>query len=138
MSEAASMLEMEKVCFICTDDKYDEILLTTETKVYEYSSQDGLRTFTLSHQTFGFPETNFGEIQGESPSQNAKILQEVLSGEKKNAAYFVTVANAALGLYSADYEEDLSTCAAVAEEAILSGKAMNKLDALREFGSNNS
>ena len=71
---------------------------------------------------------------GKSPAHNAELLSKILSGEEKGAPHYVTVANAAMGLYSADYAEDIGTCVRAAQESILSGKALEKLEQLRDFG----
>jgi anthranilate phosphoribosyltransferase len=38
-----------------------------------------------------------------------------------------------LGLYCADFSNDLKECAKAAEDSILSGKALQKLEQLRDF-----
>lgn len=134
MAQAAQKLAMEKVCFVCTANKFDEISLTEETEVHEYSSSEGIKKYVISHKTFDFPKINAQELKGDSPERNAEILLDVLIHKRRNPVYFVTVANAAMALYSADYSNDLKQCAAVAEESILSGKALDKLNQLREFG----
>ncbi|TFH02431.1 MAG: anthranilate phosphoribosyltransferase [Calditrichales bacterium] len=136
MCDAAAMLDMEKVSFICTADKYDEILLSEPTDVFEYSKDQGIRHYTVSHQSFGLPVVSLKDIQGGTPENNAVILSRVLSGEEKDAAYFVTVANAAMALLTAGYSDDLSVCTAAAEDSVLSGNAMKKLEQLCAFGRN--
>ncbi len=135
MAEAAEYLEMEKVCFVCTDDRYDEITLTGTTKVFEYKKGNGVREFELTPSSLGLETIFLSDIKGDSAETNAKILLDIFEG-KDSAALNVTAANAALGLYAADYSNDINECFSAAIDVIKSGKAMNKLNALKEFGDN--
>jgi len=133
MAEAAALLEMEKVCFICTENKFDEILLNGKTRVIELS-KDGINDYQLSNESFGYPQIELAEILGDSPQYNAGLIQNLLTSSEKNAAFYVVAANAALALYVAGYSDNLKTCAARAEETILSGKAGEKLNHFIAFG----
>jgi anthranilate phosphoribosyltransferase len=62
------------------------------------------------------------------------LILNLFQNKKKNAAFYVTSANAALALYCADYSKDLNVCKEAAEESILSGKALAKLNELKCFG----
>ena len=134
MSEAAEHLEMEKVCFICTGDKIDEISLAEETLVNEFNKNESLKQYKISHETFNYPKLNIEEIKGEAPKYNAELILNLFTNKKKDAAFYVTSANAALALYCANYSEDLNICKEAAEESILSGKALAKLNELKCFG----
>ena len=133
MAKAAVWLEMEKVCFISTDDKYDEILLSGETRLFEYSKKKGIRIKTITNNDFDLPPVKMSHIKGSTPADNAKILSDILSGKEKGAPYFVTLANAAMALYAADFAPDLISCVPAAKESIDSGRAFEKLNKLREF-----
>jgi len=134
MAKAAVWLKMEKVCFICTEDKFDEILLRGGTRLFEYSKERGIRIKNITHKDFDLPEVKLSHIQGKSPENNAQILTNILSGKEKGAPFYVTIANAAMALYAADLAHDLSSCTDAAREAIESGQALDKLNQLREYG----
>jgi anthranilate phosphoribosyltransferase len=134
MAKATDYLDMEHVCFICTANKFDEISLTDNTNVYEYSKSAGLKQYPISAQTFGYEDILMDDILGDTPTRNAQIIQDLLQKKEKNAVFFVTVANAAMALYCAGFETDLKNCTHLAEESILSGKALEKLNQLRSFG----
>ena len=135
MCEATKYLDQEKVCFVCSNNKFDEIHLGEETSVFEFNGKENLPVYKISNNTFGFPKTIFDEIKGDSAERNAEIILDVLDKKKKNSAYYVTVANAAMGLYAAGHSDDLKKCAAKAEESIVSGSAYSKLMELKEFSS---
>ncbi len=134
MSEAVSLLGMDKVCFVCTDNKYDEITLSGVTDVFEYSINSEKKQFTISNETFGYPLITLKDIQGDSSKKNAEIIFSLFEKREKNAAFFVVAANAALALYSSGFSDKLGECKIAAEDSILSGKALDKLILLKEFG----
>lgn len=135
MCEATKYLDQEKVCFVCSNNKFDEIHLGEETSVFEFDGKENLPVYKISNETFGFPKTIFDEIKGDSAERNAEIILDVLNKKKKNSAYYVTVANAAMGLYAAGHSNDLKKCAATTEESIASGSAYSKLMELKNFSS---
>jgi anthranilate phosphoribosyltransferase len=134
LSEAAKHLEMEKVCFICTGNKIDEISLAEETQVNEFNVNEKLKQYEISHKTFDYPKLNIEDIKGETPAYNAELILNLLTNKKKDAVFYVTAANAAFALYCANYSKDLAACREAAEDSILSGMAMKKFDELKNFG----
>ncbi len=134
MAAAAEMLDMEKVCFVCNGDRFDEILLHQPTRVFEYSQKSGLAEYSVSAADFGFPQVDLSEVQGGSPQKNAAILEQILSGQVLNGAAYTVLANAAMGLYAAGLSTSLKDCASAATDALKSGRARQKLRSLREFG----
>lgn len=133
MAEAARFLEMDHVCFICTGDKRDEITLEGETEVNEYRAGAEVRQFTLTNADFGYPAVSLETIKGDTPQHNARILLDILRDRTESDALHVVVANAALALYCADTSTDLIACRELALGSIMSGKAYEKLEQLRNF-----
>lgn len=134
MIRALDFLNMEKVCFVCTEDRFDEVLLTGTTLVFEYQKSKNFNIFSISNKTFGYPEIKLNNIQGNSPDHNAEIIRKIFTDNKESSPYFVVAVNAALALYAAEYSGDLNICKQAAEESILSGKASKKLEQFIEFG----
>ena len=134
MAEAAKHLDMEKVYFVNTSNSFDEISLTGETDICEYSSGSEIKNFKVNHDSFGYTKIDIKNIQSDSAFNNSKILLSVLKDKIKNEAYYVVAANAALALNVAGISDDLIECRDAAEESILSGKAFEKLNALKNFG----
>jgi len=134
MSQAAKHLDFEKVCFLCSIDKYDEIYLGDLTEIYEFNHGEEIKTYTISNETFGYPKINFDAIQGGTPSENAQIILDVFQNKNKNGAFHTIAANTALALYSAGYSDNLKECQIAAENSILSGAAFAKLNELKNFG----
>ncbi|MCL2036734.1 MAG: anthranilate phosphoribosyltransferase [Oscillospiraceae bacterium] len=108
------------------EDGLDEISISAPTFVCEI--KDGwLKKYTVTPEQFGFESCGKSELTGGSPSVNAEILKSILSGEKgakRNAA----VLNSAAAIYIAGKAESIMAAVSVAEEAIDSGKALQKLE----------
>jgi anthranilate phosphoribosyltransferase len=136
MREAASKLNMEKVCFICTEDSYDEITLSGTTKVFEFDKKNGYKDYEITPNTFGYSMIKIGELVGGESNENAKIILDIFNGRELGPKKNVIIANAALALYSSGYSEDLQKCKLAAEESLISGNALKKLNQLKELGEN--
>jgi anthranilate phosphoribosyltransferase len=134
MSQAIKLLEMEKVCFLCTNNAYDEISLSHPTNVIEIMKDNSMLLYELTNGSFNYPTVELNQIQGGSAKENAGIIHEIFSEREKTPAYYVVAANAAVALKVAGYSDDLKTCLDAAEDSILSGKTLKKLNELKEFG----
>lgn len=135
VSEALQYLDMVKVCIVCTENKNDEITLNGETKVKEFNKGKEIKTYIVNNETFGYPKIDPEEIKGDNPEENAEIIKRLFTENKKDSAFYVVAANAAMGLYSAGVSYDLQKCKDIAEDSILSGKAFHKLEQLKNFQS---
>jgi anthranilate phosphoribosyltransferase len=135
MSEAAKYLEHEKVCFVCCNDKFDEIHLGEDTSVFEYNGDKKVSNYKLDSDIFGYSKTEYEDIKGDSAERNAEIILDILKRYVKGPSYYTVAANAALALYVAGFSDDIKKCANAAEESILSGAAFSKLNELKEFNS---
>ncbi|MDX1700088.1 MAG: anthranilate phosphoribosyltransferase [Melioribacteraceae bacterium] len=134
MTEAIKLLEMKKVAFLCTNNAYDEITLTDTTKVYEVNQDHSMLFYSLSNEDFDFPQISIDQIQGGSAEENAKIIFNIFSNKTRGPAYDVVVANAAMALKTSGISDNLSDCKSIAEESIISGATMKKLNELKDFG----
>ncbi|OGU77109.1 MAG: anthranilate phosphoribosyltransferase [Ignavibacteria bacterium RBG_16_34_14] len=134
MSGAVKYLEHEKVCFVCCNDKFDEVHLGDETSVFEYNGNSKISEYKINNEIFGYSKTNYEDIKGDSAERNAEIILDILERKIKSSAYYTVAANAALALYVSGYSDDLVKCAVAAEESILSGEALSKLNELKKLG----
>jgi anthranilate phosphoribosyltransferase len=133
MCSAAEYLGFEKICFVCTDNRFDEILLNGETNVYEYDKTHGTKNYKISNKTFSYPKVTLEEIAGSDARTNAEIILSVLKDKTQNGTFYTICANAAMALFAANYSNDLEICKQAAEKSILSNKAYEKLIELKEF-----
>jgi anthranilate phosphoribosyltransferase len=110
----------------------DEITICGETKVSEYNNRK-IKTYTISPEEFGLKVAKKEEIIGGTAERNKKIILDVLSGKERGAKRDVIVFNAGAALYAADEVSSIKKGIKKAEESIDSGKAMEKLEKMKEF-----
>ncbi len=79
----------------------------------------------------GFQRHDLQELKGSDASANAKILTEILSGEKGPRREAV-VMNAAIGFYVAGKGPTFKACRELAEQSLDSGKALQALETLKK------
>jgi len=133
MAEASNLLGMERVAFVCTNNQYDEITLTNTSEIIELNNSD-ISVREIDASTFGYNTITLNEIAGGTPKENAQIIIDLFSNNGKVSHFNVVAANAALALYTSGNYSIFHEAQIAAENSILSGKALNKLNQLIEFG----
>ena len=113
-------------------DGMDEISISGSSLVWDVSEDKLSPPYEISPRHFGFKEASLSEIKGGTPEENAGILRRILDGEK-GALRNVVVMNAAAALVAGNHAPDFKSGARLAEEAIDSGRAREKLDKLVEL-----
>ncbi len=109
----------------------DEVSLAGPTLVAE-AGPEGVRTYTVCPEDLGLERAPLEAIAGGDPAENAAIALAVLRGER-GPRRDVVLANAAAALVAGGRAPDLRAGVAVAAEAIDSGRALARLEALRDF-----
>jgi anthranilate phosphoribosyltransferase len=133
MAEAAKLLGMERVAFICTNNQYDEITLTHPTQIVELNNSD-ISVSQINASTFKYPGINLSSIKGGTPKENAEIILNIYDNKSTTEQFNVVAANAALALYTSGSYKTLQDAQVAAEDSIKSGKAIKKLNELIDFG----
>jgi len=110
----------------------DEILPFGATEVVE-STSAGLRNFVIEPGLLGISPCSQEDLRGGDKAENAAILLGVLDGSIRGAKRDVVLLNAAAGFVVTGLAPDLTAGIALANEQIDSGRALAKLQALREF-----
>jgi len=134
-----------KSAFVVYGDGLDEITLSGETFIAQVANGQ-VNTFVIKPEALGFTRIPSKMISGYTPEENKKILLNVLEG-KKNHYQDIILLNAGAVIYLAllaqrkkgsrrkggilvrDFQEALS----IAENSIDSGKALDKLNQLKEL-----
>jgi anthranilate phosphoribosyltransferase len=116
----------------------DEISISSETRISE-TGAGGMLTRMVTPEDFGLGRSPGEGLAGGDAAANAAILREVLAGER-GARRDVVLANASAALVAAGLAADFLQGARRAAEAIDSGAAAERLQALVEFsqGSGNA
>ncbi|ABE53215.1 anthranilate phosphoribosyltransferase [Methanococcoides burtonii] len=134
MAEVLKKLGKEHV-MVFHGDGMDEISTLSETFVAEL--KDGIiSNYTLTPEELGVARAKATDIVGGTPEENAHDLLYILNGEK-GAKRDIVVVNAAAAIYVAGLAISIKDAIPLAEEAIDSRKALNKLKELVEFTSGN-
>lgn len=113
-------------------DGLDEISISGKSLVWEISKNLLSSPYEVSPESFGFKKASNTEIKGGNPQENALALRRILDGEK-SALRNIVVINAAAALIAGNVTADMKKAARLAEEAIDSGRAKEKLNRLVEL-----
>jgi len=121
MAHALKELGTQAAWVVHGSDGLDELTLTGATHIAEL--KDGIiRKFEITPEDAGLPRASLEDLRGKDPMHNAEALKTALSGIESPYRNAV-VLNAAAGLLIAGKATDLKQGAALAKEAIDSGKA---------------
>ena len=114
----------------------DELSVTGKSLVWEVGENiPSVFSYTVSPEDFGLKKAKGGVLDGGTPSENAEILRRILSGEK-SPRRDVVVMNAAAAIVASQPGNTIAAqglqvlykSARLAEEAIYSGRALEKLE----------
>ena len=130
-AEALKMLGSRRAFVVHGHDGLDEISVCASTRVSELADSQ-IRTYDISPEQFFGEAADPQDLTGGDPAQNAEMTRGVLAGEK-GARRNVILLNTAAALVAAGQATDISAGIRLAEEAIDSGAAAGKLDALAAF-----
>src|SRR5882762_528225 len=128
-----NMLGLRRALVVHGNDGLDEITISTTTRIAEL--RDGqVRTYEVSPEEFGLQRAPLNTIAGGDAATNAVIVRKILRGEK-SARRDVVLLNAAAALVASGHADSLHDALPAAVEAIDSGAALAKLEALAKFSS---
>src|SRR5437868_9637887 len=131
LAEALSMLGLHRALVVHGNDGLDEITVTSPTRIAEV--RDGtVRTYEVTPEEFGFNRASMADLAGGDATVNAEIIREVLRG-RPSARRDIVLLNAAAALVAAGKADHLVDAVAPAAQAIDSGAAAAKIDALVRF-----
>ena len=106
--------------------------LTGPSMVHELA--DGLiHERTVDPAALGLPSCTIDDLRGGDCQHNAAILAAIIDGSERGPKRDIVLFNAAAGFVITGLAADLAAGLALAREHIDSGRALEKLDALRSF-----
>lgn len=109
----------------------DEISLSGETQIAEVRDQS-ITYFTVSPSDFGMQPAPREALRGGTPQENAALLRRIFQGEP-GAPHDAVVMNAAAALVVSGVAENFLAAAQLADRAVSSGAALEKLQQLIRF-----
>ncbi len=135
VAEVLGRLGSEHVLVVHSDDGLDEISLAAATRVVEYKAGE-IREFTLQPEDFAIERQSLDGLQVEGAADSLALVKDALGKRKtpqgRKAADMLAL-NAGAGIYVAGVAADLAQGVAMAQDAIASGLALEKLNELAMF-----
>ncbi|ELZ80665.1 anthranilate phosphoribosyltransferase [Haloferax gibbonsii ATCC 33959] len=130
IAESLSHMPVERA-LVVHGSGMDEIALHDATTVAEIDG-DEITEYTLTPADLGLEQAPIEAVAGGTPQENAADLEGILTGDVTGPKRDLILANAGAAVYVADLADSLEEGVEVARDAIESGAAKAKLDALRE------
>lgn len=125
-------LGVKRALVIHGDDGLDEFSISAGTTVCELKDGE-LTNYNVTPESVGLARASKQDIVGGTAQDNAKITKGILSGEIKDAKRDIVLLNSGAALYVCGKAESIAEGVKLAAEAIDSGKALEKLNAMVEF-----
>jgi anthranilate phosphoribosyltransferase len=136
LANVLAALGTERAWVVHGEDGLDEITLAGKTFVAEAQDgkvntlEPGVKTFEIAPEDFGLFRGVLDHLRGGDEKTNARIIRDVLTGERRDEARALVVANAAAALFVGGKAQALQQAAGLAEQSIDSGAARTKLEQL--------
>ncbi len=128
LAEVLQKLGSQHVLVVHAEDGMDEISIGAPTRVAEL--KDGrVRVFTIQPEQFGLARGDVKQLGVASPAESLTIIQGIF-GSQSGPARDIVALNAGAAIYVAGLAPSLEAGVKKAAEAIASGAARAKLDAL--------
>jgi anthranilate phosphoribosyltransferase len=131
VAETLAELDVERALVVHGAGGLDEISLAGETQVADVY-RGSVKRYVVAPEDFGVARAPLEAIRGGEPAENAAMLRAIFAGETGPRRDIVAI-NAAAALLAAGVAASLREGVAVAAEALSSGAAAEKLEALRAF-----
>ena len=129
VAQALRALDHDRALVVHGAPGMDEVSPSGITTIAEL--RDGtVVEFDLDPEELGVPLCPTEALAGGTPEENARIIEEVLSGEERGGRRSAVVLNAAAALYVGGVADDLRQGVVLAAEVIDSGAAVRTLDSL--------
>lgn len=134
-AEALRLLGAKSAFVVHGHDGLDEISVCAPTRVSQLEN-DMIRTYDIYPEQYFGRLAELGQMTGGDPEENAAITRKILAGEK-GPKRDVVLLNTAAALVACQKAADVKTGITQAEQAIDSGAAMGKLEALVAYTRDN-
>lgn len=130
-AHAAISLGAKRVMVIASDDGYDEISPCAPTQVYQMDNKGNEYQYTIDPAKFGITDADESELVGGSGAENAELGMDILKGFGRKTIRYAVCLNTAAILYISGQVRTLKEGYKMAEEAIDTGKALQKLEEIK-------
>jgi len=127
IAAALDMLDSKRAMILSSNDGMDEISVSDIT--YATLLINGKITdIEINPENYGIPLSSKEDIVGEGPEFNAKLTRDILSKKIVGAKLDIVLLNTAAALIVDEKARDFKDGIDIAKDAIISGKAQEKLE----------
>lgn len=131
LAEVLDKLTLKHALVVSAEDGLDEISIAAATRVAE--CRDGqILEYTIQPEDFGLERQSLDSLKVATAQESLELIRKVLNNEQGPALNMVLL-NAGAALYAADIADSIIEGVALAQDAIASGQAAEKLKALVNF-----
>ena len=113
------------------DDGLDEITTTDNTKISHLNNNGEIVTSSFSAKDHGFELSSLKDLKGGMPKENAKIIQNILSGNEIGKKSDIVILNAAAGILIGGKANSMDEGISISRDIVSSGAAMDVLNKLK-------
>jgi len=131
LAEALAQMGATHAMLVHGDNGLDEISISGDTLVVEVKDGACSQPYTIEPEMFGLTRAPSKSIFGGNLDRNVEIARRVLAGEP-GPALDIVLLNAGAAIYLADLAANIGDGVQMAREAVLAGKAWDKMAAFVE------
>ena len=128
LAEALKKLGSRHVLVVSADDGLDEISIASATHIAELKG-GSVSTYTVTPEQFGLNRADLRELAVTDAAASLVMVKSVLENQP-GPARDIVILNAGAAIYAADITDSLAAGIDTARQALASGAAKAKLDAL--------
>lgn len=129
LARTLALLGTERAWVVHGSDGLDEVTITGSSQVAETLTGE-VRKFEITPEEFGLKRGTLENIRDNDAESSARIIRQVLAGDRRDQARGLVVINAAAALVVGDVASDYREATQLAEASIDSGAAQAKLEEL--------
>ncbi len=131
MAHVLKNLGLKRALVVHGSDGLDEITTTGKTFISEFDGRE-IISYDISPEELWFSPSTPKDLEGGNLQVNVSICEDILH-DKGGPKQDIVLLNAAYALYAAEAVKSISQGLDVAKDTIESGKALKKLNELRNF-----
>lgn len=129
LAQVLANLGLTHAVVVHGEEGLDEVSIAGPTQVVDYQAGKFTR-YVIRPEDFGLPSHSLAGLTVSSAEESFTLVKQVLNNEA-GAALDMVVLNSGVALYAADVAATIQEGVTLAQEAIASGKALAKLEALK-------
>jgi anthranilate synthase/phosphoribosyltransferase len=127
LARAARRLGVKRIMTVSSDDGLDEVSPAAPTRIFLIDESGEETDLVFNPAEAGFTEIKTEDLKGGTAEENAAAAREILAGRGSAALRAACVLNAGAALMAAGRAATIPQGAAMAAEALSSGRAAEKL-----------